>query len=185
MELPFNVIVIDLETSGEPDQRVVEIGAVRLDTRLSDEVQTFEALVDGRPMTDEVTEIHGITPEMLIGKPSFGEIRRTWEAWCELHEPYVLASWSDFDARVLRDEYARIGARYPHSGHMFDVKSLVWWECLKHGFPSRKLPVDRALSILGMPFEGQKHRALPDAMMEAKLFRFVAKNPGTWRLAAV
>lgn len=187
MNLPFSVIVIDVETSGDPDQRVVELGAVRLDEQFQRDLDTwvFETLIDGRPMTDEVIKIHGITSEMLEGKPKFHEVRPQWEDWCRNFEPYVLASWSDFDARVLRDEYTRLGMKYPHSGHMLDVKSVVWWEMVKHGFPARRPTVDRALSILGMPFEGRKHRALPDARMEAKLFKFVARNPGVWNLQAV
>ncbi len=186
MELPFNVIVIDLETSGEPEQRVVEIGAVRLDPELRDVgAYTFETLVNGLPMTQDVIDIHGITPEMLAGKPSFAQVRAQFDDWCSAFEPYVLGSWSDFDGRVLRDEYRRLGKKFPHSGHMIDIKSVVWWELLKHGYPSRRMPVDRALAILGIKFEGRKHRALPDAMMEAKLFQFVARNPGAWKLQEV
>lgn len=181
MNFPFNVIVLDLETAGDPDQKLVEIGAVRLDERLA-MTDEYEALVDGRPVSDEVVKIHGITDEMLEGKPKFHEIRREFEAWCEQWKPYALWSWSDFDHCTLRDEYRRLGIRYRHPGHAFDLKSVVWWEILKHGYPSTKLPVDRALSILGIPFEGQRHRALPDARMEARLLQFVFNHPGVWKL---
>lgn len=181
MNFPFSVIVLDLETAGDPDQKVVEIGAVRLDEQLTI-THEFQAIVDGRPMTDEVIKIHGITAEMLEGKPKFQEIRRDFEVWCEAFEPYALWSWSDFDQITLRNEYRRNGLKYALQGHAFDLKSVVWWEILKHGYPSRKLPVDRALSILGIPFEGQRHRALPDALMEAKLLQFVASHPGAWKL---
>jgi DNA polymerase III epsilon subunit-like protein len=181
MNFPFSVITLDLETSGDPDQRVVEIGAVRLDesAKMTDE---FETLVDGRPLDPVVIDIHHITPEMLEGKPVFSEACRSFEIWCEQFKPYIFWSWSDFDHITLRDEYKRLGLRYPHSGHAFDLKSVVWWEALKHGIPSRTFPVDRALSVLGIPFEGQKHRALPDARMEAKLFQYVVSHPGVWDL---
>lgn len=184
MNLPFNVIAIDLETAGDPDQKIVEIGAVRLDERLNI-TDEYETLVDGRPMTDLVIGIHGITAEMLEGKPKFQEARRPFEDWCEQFKPYALFSWSDFDQVTLRDEYRRNNIKYRHPGHAFDLKSVVWWEILKHGYPSRQLPVDRALSILGIKFEGRRHRALPDARMEAKLLQFVANNPGVWKLQAV
>ena len=181
MIFPFSVIIPDLETSGDPDQKIVEIGAVRLDenARLTDE---FEMLVDGRPLSQEVIDIHGITPEMLEGKPVFREAHWNFEVWCEQFKPYAFFSWSDFDHITLRDEHKRLGLRYPHSGHAFDLKSVVWWEALKRGIPSRTFPVDRALSVLGIPFEGQKHRALPDARMEAKLLQYVVGHPGSWDL---
>lgn len=187
MNFPFSVIMIDVETSGDPDHRIVELGAVRLDPELRHHIDTyvFETLVDGGPMTQEVIDIHGITSQMLVGKPTFAQMRSQFELWCSEFEPYVLGSWSDFDGRVLRDEYRRVGKKFPHSGHMLDVKSVVWWEIVKHGYPSRRLPVDRAAAILGIPFEGQKHRALADAKMEAKLLQFVANNPGAWKFQAV
>jgi DNA polymerase III epsilon subunit-like protein len=175
VNLPFSAIVIDLETAGDPGQRVVEIGAVRLDDqfRITDE---YEALVDGRPVSQEVIRIHGITEAMLEGKPTFIQVHRAFETWCEQFKPYVFFSWSDFDHCTLRDEYRRLSLRYPHSGHAFDLKSLVWWTAIRNGFPARTFPVDRALSILGIPFEGQRHRALPDARMEAKLLQYIIGN---------
>jgi DNA polymerase III epsilon subunit-like protein len=181
MNFPFSVIVLDLETAGDPDHKAVELGAVRLDesAKMTDE---YEALIDGRPMDTAVIDIHHITPEMLEGKPTFAQMHRAFEGWCEQFKPYILWSWSDFDHIVLRDEYRRLGLRYPHSGHAFDLKSVVWWEALKHGIPSRTFPVNRALSVFGIPFEGERHRALPDARMEAKLLQFVVEHPGKWDL---
>jgi len=184
MNLPFSAIVFDVETAGDPDQRIVELGAVRLDEQLKI-TSEYEALIDGRPMTEEVIRIHGITPDMLEGKPTFLQMHRDFEIWCNQFKPYTLFSWSDFDHCTLRDEYRREGLKYPHSGHAFDLKSVVWWEVLKQGYPSRTFPVDRALSILGIPFEGQRHRALPDARMEAKLLQYVVSHPGAWNLKAV
>lgn len=172
-KLPFSLIVVDVETSGKPDNRIVEIGAVRIteDLQMADE---FEMMIDGRPLDPEVIAIHGITNEMLEGKPTFLQAWRVWADWCSQFKPYVFGTWSDFDGTTFRDEYKRINVHYPHPGHALDVKSIVWWECLKAGYYSRTLPVDRALSILGIPFDGVRHRGLADAKMEAKLFQYVA-----------
>lgn len=173
--LPFNLIVVDVETSGKPDNRIVEIGAVRVteDLQLAEE---FEMLVDGRPVLSDARAIHHITDEMLEGRPKFDTAWRSWSSWCDQWRPYILGTWSDYDTTTLRDEYKRFGIHYPHPGHAMDVKSIVWWECVKRGYYSRTFPVDRAVTILGIPFEGKKHRGLPDARMEAKLFQFVALN---------
>jgi DNA polymerase III epsilon subunit-like protein len=174
-KLPFNLIVVDVETAGRPDNRLLEIGAVRIteDLVLSDE---YEMLIDARPILPDAQAIHGISDDMVKDKPKFEVSWKIWVEWCDQFRPYVLGTWSDYDSTTLRDEYKRINKRYPHPGHCLDVKSVVWWECLRRGYYSRTFPVDRALSILGIPFEGRKHRGLPDARMEAKLFQFVALN---------
>lgn len=183
MNLPFDLIVIDLETAGDPDQRIVEIGCVRLDNHL-EFVSEYSALVDGRPVHPTVLDIHHISENMLDGKPKFREARHDFEAWCKEREPYALCSWSDFDHCTLRDEYRREGLKYPHSGHALDLKAIVWWDALKRGVPSRTLTVDRALSLLGIPFEGERHRALPDARMEARILQQVAsQRESVWKLS--
>lgn len=176
MKLPWHLIVLDIETNGgrNHDARIVEIGAVCLDEDF-DTAGEYEALVDGRPMLPQATAVNNITDAMLEGKPKWEGRWREFAGWCDQWRPYILGQWSEFDVSVLRPEYARIGVRYPHPGHAWDLKSVVWWECLKLGYPSRTFPVDRACEILGIRFDGQKHRALPDARAEAKCFRAVAK----------
>lgn len=175
--LPWHLVVLDLETNGAKnyDQRIVEVGAFCLDEDLKDAGE-FEMLVDGSPMLPEAVEVNHITDEMLIGKPKWQDCYKKFVDWCDQFRPYVLGTWSDFDTSVLRPEYGRIGVRYPHPGHAWDIKTVVWYECILRGYPSRTFPVDRACEILNIAFEGQKHRALPDARMEAKLFRTVVRQ---------
>ncbi len=172
--LPWSLIVIDLETTGKPDNRVVEIGACRIseDLELS---EAWSMLVDGRPVSDGARKIHGIPDSDLEGQPIFAKAAKDFEYWCSQWE-YILGAWSDFDQVTLREEYGRHALHYGHPWHMLDVKSAVWMDALRRGFYPRKLTVDRALSIYGIPFEGKAHRALPDARMEARLFQFVATN---------
>lgn len=174
IRLPWNLIVVDLETTGKPDNRVLEIGAVRVTEDL-DLAERFSLLVDGRPCTDGARAVHGIQDSELEGQLHFPHAALKFESWCSQWE-YVLGSWSDFDQVTLREEYGRYDLHYGHPGHMLDVKSVVWWDALQRGFYPRKLTVDRALSIYGIPFEGQRHRALPDALMEARLFQFVGRQ---------
>jgi DNA polymerase-3 subunit epsilon len=166
--LPWDLIVFDLETAGDPHHRVVEIGAVRVspDLQIRD---TFSSLVDGRPMSPEVIDVHHITEPMLQGQPKFAEMHTLFDEFCQKSNVYILGAYGAyFDIPVLRAEYRRIGVKFPHPGHAIDLKGIIWFELLKRGFPSKRLDVDRAVELLGMKFEGQRHRALPDAMMEAK-----------------
>lgn len=171
MRLPFDLILLDLETNGSKDHRIVEIGAVRLDQDLK-MMDTFQTLVDGRPVTQEVVEIHGITEAMLEGQPKFKDVHESFDEWCKLSPLYVLAAFGAyFDMPVLRAEYDRIGLKFPHRGDAVDVKGVVWIELLKRGLPVKYLDPARAAELLGIPWEGTRHRGLDDAKMEAKIFR--------------
>lgn len=169
MKLPFDLIVLDVETNGTADHRVIEIGAVRLDAELR-EVDRWSALIDGRPVTDYVINIHHITNEMLEGKPKFAEMHGEFDDWCAQSSYYLLAAFGAyFDMPVLREEYKRAGVQFPHRGEAFDIKPLVWWWAFRKDLPTKSLKLDRALDLLGLKFEGTKHRALPDAWNEARL----------------
>lgn len=174
LRLPWSLIVTDLETTGKPDNRVIEIGAIRITEDL-ELAESFELLVDGRPVSNGARAVHGIQDAELEGQLPFSKAFRIFEHWCSQWE-YILGSWSDFDQVTLRDEYKRNGLAYGHPGHMLDVKSVAWHDALRRGLYPRKFTVDRALSIYGIPFEGKQHRALPDARMEAMLYRFVATS---------
>lgn len=170
MQCPWTIICFDLETAGDPHHRIVEIGAVRItpDLQIRD---TFSSLVDGRPMSPEVIDVHHITDAMLQGQPKFAEVHTAFDEFCQKSEPYILSAYGAyFDIPVLRAEYRRIGVKFPHPGHALDLKGIIWMELIRRGYPSKRLDVDRAVELLGMKFEGQRHRALPDAIMEAKAF---------------
>lgn len=169
MRFPFDLIVLDLETNGSKENRIVEIGAVRLNVEMQ-MVDRFSALVDGRPVTDKVIAIHHISNEMLIGKPTFAEIYRKFDEWCAKSEYYLLSAFGAyFDMPVLRAEYDRLNLAFPHRGEALDIKGVAWWELWRRGFPVKGLKLERALELFQLTFEGVKHRALPDAYNEARL----------------
>lgn len=175
MRLPWDTIVIDLETAGdETGHRIVEIGAVRLDPDLRIQ-DNWASLVDGRPVSPEVVRIHGLTDEQLAGAPTFAQAHVLFDEWCKLSDFYLLSAFGAyFDVPVLRAEYSRIGMKFPHRGEVFDIKTVAWWEFFKRGLPCKGLKLDRALDLAGLKFEGPRHRALPDAINEARLLRALA-----------
>lgn len=166
--------MFDLETAGAPAHRIIEIGAVRLDPdlRIGD---TWSSLVDGRPVSADVVAIHGITEDALVGQPSFAEAHAEFDEWCARSEFYLLSAFGAyFDVPVLRAEYDKIGMKFPHRGEVFDIKTVAWWEIFGRGLPSKSLKLDRALDLVGLKYEGKRHRALPDALNEARLLRALA-----------
>ena len=68
------IIAIDVETTGiSPEkERFIEIGAFRPETG-----EVFRTLIHpGRPLPEHITELTGITDEMLIGAPEEAEAIR-------------------------------------------------------------------------------------------------------------
>ena len=69
--LEGEIVCFDLETTGLDNRRevIIEIGAVVL--RNGEVAEQFSTFVDpGRPLTREITELTGITDQMLEGAPS-------------------------------------------------------------------------------------------------------------------
>lgn len=181
IRLPFELIVIDLETNGleVPEVRIVEIGAVRM-TRDFELADTFRSLVDGRPMTPVATAVNNITDAMLEGEQPFQEVSKGFVEWCRKSSDYVLGAWGAyFDLCVLRSEYRRIGVRYPHPGRGLDVKAIAWFETFCRGNPSSKGGVDSLCEQFGVEFEGTRHRALDDALAEARILQEIVRGRGS------
>lgn len=174
---------MDLETNGASkenpnDHRIIEIGAVRLDEDLRF-VDEFSMLVDGRPVQPEVVKIHGIRNEDLAGKQKFAEAHVEFDSWCGMKQEYLLGAWGAyFDIPVLRSEYGKLGAKYPHRGETLDVKGAAWVDLLKKGMPVRHLSLEQAAGLYGIPFQGKKHRAVDDARMAALILLAVSGKRG-------
>lgn len=69
------------------------------------------------------------------------------------------ASWGDYDRRQFEIQCADRGVKYPFNTTHINVKNLF---ALVHALP-REVGFDRALKMLGVPFEGTKHRGDDDA----------------------
>jgi inhibitor of KinA sporulation pathway (predicted exonuclease) len=189
MRLNNELIVFDLEaTSNQEDAAekpavqtnnfIIEIGAAFLDRDLK-LIDTFQCLV--RPeetITPFITEITSITPEMCEGQPLWKEIASEFETWikrhCENIKRVRLSAWGTyFDMPLLRRAYARYDRPFPFSGTCIDVKTLaLLWAALS-GRRSDKLGVETVASAMGIQPDGRYHRALTDAVTEAKILQRV------------
>ncbi len=148
----WRITVIDVETTGLGHaDRILEVAAVTLNDR-GEVVDEFDTMVN--PDRDVgPTHIHGITPGMVTGAPTFGEVAA---ALARRLEGVVLAAHNlPFDMRFLSREYDRLGARLePGIG----VCTLQ--------LTGRRL--GDACSAHGIE-HGTAHRALHDARATARL----------------
>mgnify|MGYP006277658365 CR=1 FL=1 len=110
---PRMYVVVDVETSGlYPDRgdRVIEIAAHRTsgDGKI---VESWSSLVN--PMNGEVglTELHGISPEMVGSAPTFAQVLPEFISF--LGDAVFVAHHAVFDASFIDAEARRAGVQIP------------------------------------------------------------------------
>lgn len=187
MRLNNELVVLDLEATSNQevaDERpavqtnnfIIEIGAALLDRDLK-LIDTFQRLVrPEEPITAFITEITSITPEMCEGQPLWKEIASEFEAWVTHHcgnlKRARLSAWGNyFDISLMRRIYAHYDRPFPFSGTCIDVKTLAMLWAALSGRRTDKLGVETVASAMGIQPEGRYHRALTDAVTEAKILQ--------------
>tara|TARA_Y100001968_G_scaffold326675_1_gene370234 strand:+ start:583 stop:1281 length:699 start_codon:yes stop_codon:yes gene_type:complete len=168
-EMPL--AVVDVETTGfdANECRVIEVGIVRFER--GQIAERWGQLIDpGCEIPQKITEITGITAEMLQGKPSFRDLK--WEIYGRLRDRILVAYNAPFDRGFLDAEMRRSGISLPELP-MLDP--LVWARQLMPRERSHRL--GRVADKLGVDLS-QAHRAEHDAEATGKvLLRFADKVP--------
>lgn len=151
------VVVVDTETTGVyASDRVVEVAIVTV-ALTGEVVDEWHSLID--PERDVgPTWLHGISPSMLIGAPTFEDVAGAIAA--RLQDAVLVAHNVAFDARMLQAEYRRLGVEVDLQGGLCTLRAT---RC--------KLYV--ACERYGIPLDGA-HRALSDARATAQLMAHVA-----------
>jgi inhibitor of KinA sporulation pathway (predicted exonuclease) len=161
------ILVIDVEaTCWETDppvgqtSEIIEIGLCVLEVA-SGERSTPRAIMvkpERSTLSAYCTELTTITPEMLADGLSFAE------ACTLLREEYrsyqrTWASYGDYDRVQFCKQCEHWGIPYPFGRSHINVKNLL---ALQLGL-KKEVDLQKAASLLGLPFEGTIHRGVDDA----------------------
>lgn len=157
------VVVVDVETTGlYTKDRVVELAIVELDSHC-EPVRQWSTLMDcGRDIGP--THIHGITPSMCAGAPTFEDLAGTIASLLEGR--IVVAHNSSFDSRFILAEFERFGASVEAE-----------FACTMRAAQRASLPrgLSAACTEAGIaPWD--HHSALGDAIATAKLLKIIAEH---------
>jgi DNA polymerase-3 subunit epsilon len=163
--------VVDLETTGgrASRDRVTEIAVVLYDGR--EIVRSFESLINPECYIPYgITQLTGITQEMVAGAPRFYEVAREI---VELTEGAIFVAHNvRFDYSFLREEFARLG-------YTFSRKQLCTVRLSRQSFPG--LPsynLDSITRHLDIAI-ANRHRAMGDALATAEVLnRCLARHQG-------
>jgi DNA polymerase-3 subunit alpha (Gram-positive type) len=162
--MPFDgdFIAFDLETTGlgASRERITEIGAVRF--RNGEILESFDTFVDPqKPIPAKITELTGITDEMVQGAPLEEEALRRFYDFCG--DAVLIAHNAEFDTSFIRAASARCGMEFPYTY----IDSIPVCRALYPDMKNYKLDtVANALSL--PPFH--HHRACDDAKVLAEIF---------------
>jgi DNA polymerase-3 subunit epsilon len=165
-------VVVDVETTGYSTSRggrVIEIGAVAIESgRIVGELGT---LIDsGAPISYGAFRVHGISEQMLAGKPSPDE---AWRAFREFAgNADLIAHNSPFDSSYVCHELALLGHGLPNRWHCTVRLSR---KRLPHLSNHRLDTVYRHL-FGEFPPGAARHRALDDARHTAQIWLELMKD---------
>jgi DNA polymerase-3 subunit epsilon len=157
--------ILDIETTGGQfnEEGITEIAIYKFDGH--EIVDQFISLVNPLiPIQPFVIKLTGINNAMLQLAPKFFEVaKRIIEI---TNDCVLVAHNSDFDYRILRTEFRRLG-------YDFNVKTLCTVELSKKLLPEQPShSLGKLVRALGIPM-ADRHRASGDAMATVKLFKML------------
>lgn len=104
-------VVVDVETTGgrPPEHRITELAAVKIfNGEIVDEFHTL--LQPDRAVPRFITQLTGISDDMLKDAPRFSEIEEKFSAFCQ--GAVFVAHNVAFDYAFIRAEYERLGQKW-------------------------------------------------------------------------
>lgn len=162
--------IIDIETTGGRADlhKITEIAIILHDgTQILD---TYETLLNPEMYIPYgITELTGITQEMVQDAPKFFEVARRI---VEMTEGAVfVAHNAPFDYGFIREEFARLG-------YVYSRKQLCTVRLSRKAFPGlRSYSLDNLIAWMGIEVQN-RHRAMGDALATTELFRRIMEQNG-------
>jgi len=160
-------IVLDTETTGlDPAKghRIIEIGCIEL-LNLIPTGQSFHAYLDPeRDIPEEAFRVHGISSELLAGKPVFAAVGSDLLRF--LDGSKIVAHNAEFDMRFVNAELALAGLPAIEADRVIDTLALA-----RRKFPGSANSLDALCQRFGIDISRRaKHGALLDAELLAEVY---------------
>ncbi len=158
---PF--VVIDVETTGllPAEDRIVEVGAIRLIGGKED--GRFHSMIHpGRPMPEAARAKNGISDEMLKDAPSFDKIAADLRKF--MAGSVLVAQNAEFDVAFLNNEFCRAGMS---KLAMPALDTIPLARKVKPGLPTYNL--DNLAYHFKVKFK-ERHRSIGDCEVTGVIF---------------
>lgn len=169
----YTFVALDLETTGlDPTKEtIIEVAAVRFQLERDGDIfravkrEERSMLINpGKPMTEEISMITGITDSMLLGKPLWNEVKERVEVF--IGDAIIVGHNVLFDIAMLRthgvDLMRHIALDTFELSEIFSQDA----ESLNLGFLGKKYKIEME----------SEHRALDDTKLSIVLFLLYLKE---------
>lgn len=185
MRYSSDIVVIDLEASCPAEDQgnnsverssIIEIGAVRLDRRSLEVTSTFSELVrpEDYPIVPFITEITGITPEMVSRCDTFADVGRRFLDWYGPRNKAIIAAFGAYyDIPLLRRECDRYGLDFRTHivGGAFDLRAVAIAWLAERNLKTSGQNLASVLEQMGLGDRFAAHRAVEDAKAAAAVLQ--------------
>ncbi len=155
-------VVFDIETTGLSPalEEITEIGAIRIEKGV--QTGSFSQLINPKkPIPPNITDLTGITDEMVKDMPSIDEVLPRFLEFCK--DAVIVAHNAAFDTGFLREKANRLGLPFHYK--IADTLRLS-----RELFPhEKKHSLNVVAERLGVSLENH-HRAVDDATATAEIF---------------
>jgi DNA polymerase-3 subunit epsilon len=159
-------IAVDVETTGlstKRGDRIIEIGAVVLEGGRTGE--EFHALICVKERIHwAAQQVHGITNEMLLGKPMADEVMPEFRKF--IADNALVAHNARFDMGFISHEFLRLGMGLTNPYHC----TLKLSRSLYPKLQNHRLETVYRHLCGRLPGGAKRHRALDDARMVARMW---------------
>jgi DNA polymerase III subunit epsilon len=163
-------IVLDTETTGlevEKGHRIIELGCVELVNRRRTHRTLHHYLQPDRDIDPGAQEVHGISAEMLAGKPRFVDVAREFLEF--IADAELVIHNADFDVGFLNAELRILGADAPKIPGCCTVMDTLTLARRLH--PGQRNSLDALCKRYAVDNAGRAfHGALLDAQLLADVY---------------
>ena len=163
IDFPEEYVLLDIETTGLSPayDSIIEIGAIKVrDNRITEEFQSFVAYDDELP--EFITELTGITDDMLADAPSADEVITDFEKF--VGNSIIVGYNVNFDINFLYDYFEK------YLDKKFQNNFIDCMRIARKLYPAEKHHrLKDMVEIYGISVE-KSHRALDDCKTTKELF---------------
>lgn len=165
------LVFVDIETTGgTPWDRITEVGLIRVEGDSREEYVTL--LNPNRRIPGMITDLTGITNEMIIDAPEFYEVAE--ELLDYMDDAIFVAHNVNFDYGFLRREFN-------HAGYNWSPQRMCTVRLSRHFYPTQ---ISHRLDVVINTHNFSclnRHRALDDALVLEQFFYHIQKEFGEER----
>lgn len=184
----MKLLVLDAEYN-QPSRKTIQIGAAVFDSKSGQMIDSLEINVNpGEPINPEIVTLTGITDRDAKNGVSFldafEELRRMHEKHKCFRNPLVWGSGYSNDSLHLYKEYRAasglpVDEDYQQTGNfmgfrVIDVKT-IYQSVQIYENSQYAGGLDKCLEKVGLQFEGDKHRALNDAINTFRMWHYLMR----------